>query len=121
MVFLQKFRYRAPRFVTAFPIELIFKDVGIDGSCYDISADGIRAELTRAVDVGDRGVLVLKPGRSIFALEACVTHTEDLEAGIRFLFETPEEQAAIRKLLLAVREMLQGPRRGSGSFATKDH
>ncbi len=106
------FQYRAPRFPSDFPVDLVVGKSTIRGRCNNINSAGIQAEFTTPATVGDVGMLTLDHTQDAFKLYARVTYSASNQTGLSFIFRTESERAQ----LLHFVESVAGGRSGQGTL-----
>jgi hypothetical protein len=108
---MQKFDYRAPRFLVDFPVQLTVGDSTQLGRCKEISVDGMRLELCEVVAANSLGTLRMNYESLRIELDARVTHTVSSSVGLKFVFESDRQRKDIERLvtLLAASATLQPP------------
>ncbi len=99
---LQRYIYRLPRAVTAFPVALLLEDEVVGGRCCNLSATGMGVTLSRPAPRGQFGTVCISGRESSLELRVSVTHSAGLEAGLRFHFRSETERQMIRGLLRAI-------------------
>lgn len=105
---IREFRYRVPRFPGGFHFVLQVSDPKprlLDARCTDISADGLAAKVVECLRVGTQVALVLAfPGESnTLRIAGRVSHLQNGEHGIAFIFASPQERELVQKYLASVR------------------
>jgi hypothetical protein len=108
---MQKFKYRAPRYAVDFPVELSSGSSTLRGRCREISKDGMRVELSEPLPADFNGIASLTYQSLALKLRVEVAPASVERDGVKFLFETQKERAAIAQLVavLAARAPGTGP------------
>ena len=99
---LQRYIYRLPRAVAAFPVDLLLEDQVIRGRCCNLSATGMGVTLSRPVPRGQFGTVRITGRETCLELRVSVTNSAGLEAGLRFHFQSETERQMVRALLRAI-------------------
>jgi hypothetical protein len=89
----RKFEYRRTRKKADFSVDFIAEGQTFHGFCKDVSDAGICAEFADPMVVGSIGLLILKHRSGVLKLEARVSHVEDGQVGLAFIFGTAAECA----------------------------
>jgi hypothetical protein len=109
---MQKFDYRAPRFVADFPVRLKMPNSSHLARCRDISEDGMRVELPTPFTPDTCGEVVFIYQGLSFKLQVRVAHTGTAYAGLRFVFQSEEQRTDV----LHIMSLLATPPRTVGLF-----
>jgi|SRR5450432_3800747 len=89
------FQYRAPRFPTDFPVDLVVGQSVLRGRCNNINGSGIQAQFSATAAVGLVGMLTLSHTGDAFKLYARVTYFASGQTGLAFIFRTEQERAQL--------------------------
>jgi hypothetical protein len=87
----RKFEYRRTRTKAGFSVDFIAEGETFHGLCKDVSDSGICAEFDGPIVAGSSGLLILRHTSGVLKLEARVSHTDNGQVGLIFLFKTPAE------------------------------
>jgi hypothetical protein len=108
---MQRFDYRAPRFLVDYPVQLTVEDATIAGRCKEISTEGMRLELYEPVAPNSMGMVTMNFESLSVELPARVTHTEPHSAGLKFIYKSERQRKDLERLvtLLTASSNLSGP------------
>ena len=110
---MQKFTYRAPRYSVDLPVQLSTENsTTLSGRCREISKDGMRVEMGEPLPPGFTGTASLSYQNIALRLRVTAAHTGPDRDGVKFIFESQSERAAVARLVavLAARTSPAGPR-----------
>ena len=99
---IRKFVYREPRMTTGFHVDFAPGGLPCRGLCRDVSDAGIRAEFDDPLNVGDSGLLILRPPIGVLELRAQVAYIEKRQVGLLFLFQTSWERRMTIEFIAAI-------------------
>ena len=108
---MQKFNYRTPRYSVDLPVQLTSDSSTLSGRCREISKEGMRIELAEPLPADFTGTASLSYQSIALKLRVSVAHTGSERDGVRFVFESQQERAAVARLVavLAARTQGSGP------------
>jgi hypothetical protein len=108
---MQKFDYRAPRFLVDHPVELAIENSTHIGRCKEISVDGMRLELPERVAPNSVGTVTMCYGSVAIELGTRVMHVEPNFAGLKFIYANERQRKDVERLvtLLAASAKLPKP------------
>jgi hypothetical protein len=109
---MQKFDYRAPRFVVDFPVQLKMLDSLHNARCRDISEDGMRIEIRTPFSPDCCGEVAFSYKGFSFELQVQVAHVGIAYDGVKFIYESEDQRTEILQLL----SRLATPPRASRPF-----
>ena len=107
---MQRFDYRAPRYLVDFPVQLAIEDSTFVGRCKEISTEGMRMEISQPGLPEGVGTLTMSFDSLAVEISARVTHAEPNAAGLKFIYNSERQRKAIDRLvtLLAASAQLPG-------------
>lgn len=99
---MQKFNYRAPRYVVDLPVRLTVEDSLVTGRCIEISREGMHVELRQPLPSGFRGMVSLSWQELTIELCARLAHATSRQAAMCFVFESEKERTALAEFITRV-------------------
>lgn len=96
---MQKFEYRIPRYVVDLPILFIQEDSSVSGRCHEISKEGMSVAFQEPVALRACGAIRLTHKDISIELRAQVAHSGGGRDGLKFLFDSDKDRAAVEKLV----------------------
>ena len=96
---MQKFEYRTPRYKVDLPVLLILADARIPGRCREIGKEGMTVDLREPISADVTGSVSLDYKNISLDLGVSVTHSGNTAHGLKFLFESEQEKAAVERLV----------------------
>jgi hypothetical protein len=99
---IRRFVFREPRMTTGFNVDFLTGGSPFLGLCRDVSDAGIGAEFDDPIDVGDSGLLILRPPTGVLELRARVAYIEKRQVGLLFLFQTAWERRMTIEFIAAI-------------------
>lgn len=96
---MQKFKYRAPRFLIDLPVRLTSDGTSIAGRCREISKDGMKLELPQPLPHDYTGTVSLCYQDVNLEIGVRIAHTGAHEDGVKFVFSSERERAAVASLV----------------------
>jgi hypothetical protein len=96
---MQKFDYRAPRFLVDFPAQLAIENSTHAGRCKEISVDGMRLELAERVSANTVGTVTMSFGSLTVELGTRIMHTEPNCAGLKFIYANERQRKDVERLV----------------------
>jgi len=96
---MQKFDYRAPRFVVDFPVQLKVLNSSHIARCRDISENGMRLEIRDPIQPDSFGEVFFSYQGLNFALKVRVAHAGIAYDGLSFAYESEDQRAEILHLI----------------------
>lgn len=108
---MQKFDYRAPRYLVDHPVQFAIENSTHLGRCREISVKGMRLELHEVLAPDSVGTVRMCFESLTVELGALVTHAKPGFAGLKFIFESDRQRKDVERLvtLLAASAKLPGP------------
>jgi hypothetical protein len=106
---MQKFVYRIPRYLVDLPVSFTVQGSTIAGRCKEISKEGMKVQLQQSVSADTCGTIRLTYLDLSIELPVCVAHAEAGLKGLKFLFESDKDRAAVERLV-ALLAGSSGPR-----------
>lgn len=99
---MQKFEYRTPRYLVDLPIRFKLEDTSLNGRCLEIGKEGMRVEFQEPVSANTCGVICIYYRDLAIELRVCVAHADGDFKGLKFLFESDKDRAAVERLVTLV-------------------
>jgi len=96
---MQKFEYRTPRYKVDLPVLLIVAQTRIAGRCKEISKEGMTVEFREPLACDATGTVSLSYKNVVLDLCVSITHSGKGADGLKFLFETEDDKAAVERLV----------------------
>ena len=96
---MKQFSYRRPRLRLEHPLDFCLASGHIAGTCKDVSDDGLLVRLRQPVSVGAKGRIRWQFGGCLIEVNAYVAHTDLLDTGLRFDFQSPSERQFVQVLI----------------------
>jgi PilZ domain len=96
---MQKFEYRAPRYLVDLPVVLTLQEGSFSGRCKEISKDGMRMELLQPVTPGASGTVRVTYNEYSIELRVTVAHSGAKFDGLKFLFESDKDRSTVERLV----------------------
>ncbi|MGA2538168.1 MAG: PilZ domain-containing protein [Terracidiphilus sp.] len=108
---MQRFDYRAPRFLVDCAAHLAIENSTHMGRCKEISVDGMRLELAERVSANAVGTVTMTCGSLTVELGTRVMHAEPNFAGLKFIYKSERQRKDVERLvtLLAASAKLPKP------------
>jgi hypothetical protein len=107
---MQKFDYRAPRFLVDHPAELAIGNSTYSGRCKEISVDGMRLELSERVAPNSVGMVTMCYQSLAIELGAKVMHAEVNFAGLKFIYVSERQRKDVERLVTLLTASAKLPR-----------
>jgi hypothetical protein len=111
---IHSFAYRHPRLPATFSVEFLTEDKSFAGVTHDLSEQGISVRFSQLVLQGTAGKVRFRVGHCLLELDARVTHSEGLIAGLVFSFASLQERRFLEALMQALTQALQHSRDNDG-------
>jgi hypothetical protein len=99
---MQKFEYRTPRYLVDLPVRFKLPNASVAGRCMEIGKEGMRVQLQEHVDTNTCGTVSIQYRDLALDLRVCVAHAGSDFKGLRFLFESDKDRAAVEHLVSLV-------------------
>ena len=96
---MQKFDYRAPRFLVDFHARLTIQDSAQLGRCTEISTEGMRLELRQPHPPDSCGVVSLTYQALTLELRVRVTNAGPTHDGLDFSYDFEEQKNVMNRLI----------------------
>jgi len=107
---MQKFQYRSPRFAVDIPVEFLFDQSTLPGTCRNISTNGMKLELPMPMPLGACGTLMLSCQQRTLYIGVRVAYSSDTHEGVEFLYQSDSERHAVARLIASLALPTDRPR-----------
>jgi hypothetical protein len=107
---MQKFEYRAPRFAVDLPAHFTVEKSTLSGRCVNISKEGMRLELGRAIPPNVRGTVTLNCRDNSLELSVRVVNSCQTYDGVEFIYNSDSERDAVAHLVASLAGPSERPR-----------
>jgi hypothetical protein len=99
---MKRFEYRSARFATSMPVRYMDADVAIEGTCTQISTDGMEMATDGQRPHRRRGRVSLRYGDKAVEVDVRVAHMNRDRCGMQFLYESERQSKMIAGLIAAL-------------------